>query len=609
MPNGTAKVTFQYNSKQTTVDIPARQPCCYVAGGFQEVTNKLGIKESLGELYISLPGGQHGDLFSTQLPTTAGQKYGPIEIKVRKRELVGPQTSEDKAIMNMVPEGNAKAYYMPKDKEQVLSMYDGQYQEALRKRFSDELMNDDMNNTPVLVMPGASVRGTLIAKGYKQPTECPVIISEKDNKLNIWVPPLGYEDVHLVYPEDERFSTIPITYQNGIVLFNDDDFKVAMRFPGNPINFPFEEETKAFEDLVGQLYENNKQITSAIQQNNVNTDPRNNAIPRSGYNSAANHKKENNMNIMPECFIFNNTGQESNHVNTIQPNNQNEKITLTCVNWVRSGLNSADIVIDDIAIEKDQTISDLKDKILAPKNDSRKNLLQKQTIHENDFVVCTVDKNKEPVNILSDNERISDVFSNNKNYVIVPRQKIVRIKVDNAWDYFYNPVIVNNNNKDEFNTQSWIDVITKKLAIQQKAIDYSKTHIPDWLTKKGWEIVEEVDDCFSRFLPPDDSLNITTKNITKYASDLNHIIGSVNNTNLAMNITTTFTPTKSPVSTVQGRNITQPAIVSNFNYYYKLGLVPIVNQAVNSAQVPVPAQTSIVPVPVVPVRTFLTTQP
>lgn len=265
-----AIVIFEYNGKTVKLQIEPQKPCNYVAGGLNELSAKLGLTHSCEELYIELPNGQLGDLVDTELPTKAREQYDRVKIHVRQRILVGPQTQIDEQLVKMVPKGNVSAYYMPRDKEQLFKIYGGKYQDKLKQLFKEELQGE-ANDTPVLVMPGASVGHNGNALGYDQVTQCPVLILQENNCLNIWVPPLEHEDVFLSYPKGKNFKTLPITYQNGIVLFTQNDFKVAMAFPGDPKQFPFGYDTKSFKQLVKNLYKGgaqniSNQMTQTIQQ-------------------------------------------------------------------------------------------------------------------------------------------------------------------------------------------------------------------------------------------------------------------------------------------------------------------------------------------------------
>ena len=512
-----AKVIFEYKGKQETFNVKAGMACNYtLPNGFYTIKEKLGIKEKMKALYISLPdGGGHGDLWRTPLKTKPGQKYGPVKIEARQRIRVNPQTQQDMELISNIPNNNIEAYYMPQDAAKLFGIWNGQYENQLRQIFQEEL-DRKAQNTPVLVMPGKSVGNAPSGKkGYNKITKCPVIILQDGNQLKIWVPKLENDDILLTYPEDKNFSTIPITCQDNIVLFTSHDFKAAMKFPVNPDSFPFEEETEKFNKLVQDIYKKQNQTTSLISQNPNNTNL------GTGYN--------NNNDTINQINNLTYNEQSLTTANFTGPNYappQNNLITLKCVNNEQNGLHNEYMIIDEIKINQDQTIGKLKERILEITNGKQEHPLKENKVQTNDFVICTVNQQGEPTAILDDKNTISKAFGNNNqaDYVIVPRELTILIGTGNQQKCLKYQIIVNQDNKDEFNEQPLKDFITEKLENSNLT---TNDDMPDcYYGGAGWGAIVHLKGAFCW----DTKLNITTKQKTvPQASNLNPNSSNINN--------------------------------------------------------------------------------
>ena len=349
-------------------------------------------------------------------------------------------------------------------------------------------------------------------------------------------------------------------------------FKIPWKQEWGSQGLPESNNVNGFNTLYKAIQQQNQTIeTEQLDPNGAPEDTKHdNALLRTNYDNRKNIEESLTTNINA----------------TTKPNNV---ITLTCVNNLDTGLNNENIVLDNIEIDKNQKIGELKNKILMTNCHGVNNqgakftyTLQADNIKANDFVICTVNENGIPTSILDDNTPISVAFNNNNaNYVIVPKVMHVNIAVDDErMDFFY-PVIVNINNKYEFNNQNTLmDYINQVLRKGNKIIDDGKTPIPEWFYQNGWQTAAGVGDCFLTIGSTNESCRITTKDKT-------------------------LPPVPMPVQTynsnshfVRNYNIWRDGkrqVVTNVQGLAQLPFVPV-------PVVPLPVRPPVVHVPVVPVQ-------
>lgn len=231
-------------------------------------------------------------------------------------------------------------------------------------------------------------------------------------------------------------------------------------------------------------------INSFVQtQTNPNT---NNALRMNNYDNNLNTQQEN-------CNVPSNNNQAQ----------QNDTITLYCTNVSSLGLNNSEMTLYRIDVRKNLTVDQTKDEILKAEItiDNKQTNLKNFNVDKNRFVVCKADDNGRPIKILNDDEKISDVFNESFNYVIIPNVVTVRIVIDGTEQDFNYPVIINN----EFNNQSLKKFIMDELANKNMTLGNNSKNV-NALNDKGWEVPSGVKNCFHAIQY--DDVEITTKTKT-----------------------------------------------------------------------------------------------